>query len=88
MKRQGKRGATRARRKPRGRARAAARSPKAIEIVGLVEAISGDFGTGNGVHLGRGIARLLADVYKERRGTTPAWVRALVAHYAETRRES
>ena len=83
MKRQGTRGATRARRKPRAHKRAAAGSRKAIEIVGLVEAISADFGAGDGVHLGQGIARLLAEVYKQRRGPTPAWVTQLVTHYIE-----
>lgn len=84
MKRKGKSEAARARRKSsRAPTRAAPASPKTIEIVGLVEAISADLGSGNGVYLGNGIARLLADVYQERRGTVPTWVRQLVAHYTK-----
>lgn len=48
MKRRGKRGAARARRNPPAATkRAGPRSPKAIEIVGLVEALSADLGVGN-----------------------------------------
>jgi hypothetical protein len=88
VKRRPKSGVTRSQRK---RARAAEaegpRSAKAVEIVALVEALSGDVGTKNGVHLGKGIARLLAKVY-DRRGRTPVWVRELVAHYTGKARES
>jgi len=66
VKRQGKNGARRARRPPRGSKRAAR----------------------NGVVLGEGIARLLLDVYKQRRGPTPAWVTQLVTHYTGTARKS
>ncbi len=88
MKRQGKNGARRARRPPRATKRAAARSPKTVAIVSLVEAISADCGARNGVVLGEGIARLLLDVYKQRRGTIPAWVTQLVTHYTGTARKS
>lgn len=69
---------------PRAKKRVAPRSPKAVEIVGLVEAISSDLGSGNGLYLGRGIARLLAAVYRERRGVVPSWVKQLAEHYPET----
>ncbi|HVH11122.1 MAG TPA: hypothetical protein VM736_15105 [Gemmatimonadales bacterium] len=83
MKRRGKRGAARARRNPPAATkRAGPRSPKAIEIVGLVEALSADLGVGNGLYLGSGIARLLAETYEQRRGAIPPWVQQLVAHYA------
>jgi hypothetical protein len=67
-----------------GRARTKRRppSPKAAHIVGLVHALSGDFGAKDGVYLGRGIARLLATAYEQRRGTMPRWVKHLVTHYA------
>ncbi len=70
------------RRNKGGRAtqRATPRSPKALEITRLVEALSGDIGAHDGVHLGKGIARLLADAYR-RRGTVPPWVAQLVVHY-------
>lgn len=58
------------------------RSAKAVEIIALVEALSGDLGARNGQHLGAGLARLLADVYN-RRGPTPAWVKELAAHYTD-----
>lgn len=80
MKRQGK--------TPQGKKRVAPRSPKTVEIVGLVEAISSDLGSGNGVYLGQGIARLLADVYRQRRGAIPAWVKQLATHYTDRERES
>ena len=80
MKRQGKSGARRARRPPR--------SPKAVAIISLIEAISADGGLGDGVVLGKGVARPLRDVYKQHRGTTPAWVTQLVTHYTGTSRKS
>jgi hypothetical protein len=89
MKRQGKSGAVRARRKaPRASKSGNSSSAKAIEIVALVEAISSDLGVGNGVHLGRGIARLLTDAYQQRGGTIPRWVEQLVSHYSDHNRES
>jgi hypothetical protein len=45
-------------------------------------------GKGNGVHLGSGIARLLAEAYELRGGPIPLWVRQLVAHYAQRRSQS
>jgi hypothetical protein len=85
----GKRGAARARRaSARPTKRAGPRAAKALEIVGLVEAISADMGKGNGVHLGSGIARLLAEAYELRGGPIPLWVRQLVAHYAQRRSQS
>ena len=53
----------------------------------LVEALSGDFGTKNGVAMGKGIAQLLAKAH-DRRGRTPVWVRELVAYYTGKARES
>lgn len=81
MKRRPKSGAGRAA-KPEG-----PRSPKAVEIVALVEALSGDVGSRNGVHLGTGIARLLARVYS-RRGPAPPWVKDVIAYYSNGGRES
>ncbi len=52
-----------------------------------MEAITSDLGTGNGVYLGGGIARLLSEKYRQR-GTVPAWVEELIAHYAERAREA
>ncbi len=62
-------------------------SPKTLEIVDLVEAISSDLGAGNGVYLGSGIARLLSEKYRQR-GAVPAWVKELIAHYAERAHEA
>jgi hypothetical protein len=88
VKRWPKSGVTRSQHK---RARAAKaggpRSTKALEIVALVEALSGDFGTKNGVAMGKGIAQLLAKAH-DRRGRTPVWVRELVAYYTGKARES
>ena len=87
MKRQGRRAARKPRKHSRGTKRPRPASPKTLEIVGLVEAISSDFGAGNGVYLGSGIARLLAEKYRQR-GRVPAWVEELIAHYAERAREA
>ena len=57
-------------------------SPKASEIVRLVEALSTGVGSHDGVVLGRGIAELLRDAYRERQRTVPRWVRALISYYA------
>jgi hypothetical protein len=83
VRRAGKPSTERAGRKaPRGRqGRRGPRSPKAAHIVGLVHALSADFGRKDGVYLGRGIARLLAAAYGKRRGPLPGWVKDLVAHY-------
>lgn len=81
MKRRPKTGAARAA-KPKG-----PRSAKALQIVALVEALSGDVGSRDGVHLGTGIARLLARVYP-RRGAAPSWVKDVIAYYSNASRES
>ena|SRR2546425_1254703 len=51
-------------------------SPKAAEIVALVEDLSSGLGTRDGVVVGRGLARLLA-----RARPVPAWVKQLIAYY-------
>ncbi|HXL11929.1 MAG TPA: hypothetical protein VN955_11080 [Gemmatimonadales bacterium] len=61
-------------------------SPKAAEIVRLVEALSTGVGSHDGVVLGRGIADLLRDAYRERRGSVPRWVRELIVYYAREKR--
>jgi hypothetical protein len=61
-------------------------SPKAAEIVRLVEALSTGVGSHDGVVLGRGIADLLRDAYRERQGSVPRWVRELIVYYARERR--
>lgn len=76
------------RKRPRATKGRGPRSPKAAHIIGLVEALSAGLGSHDGVHLGRGIARLLADSYGQRRGTVPPWVQDLIAHYAGTDRGS
>jgi len=50
--------------------------------VRLVEALSTGVGSHDGVVLGRGIAELLRDAYRERQRTVPRWVRALISYYA------
>lgn len=66
----------------RGPKRRARRSRKVAQITGLVEALSAGFGVGDGVFLGRNIARLIADAYKERGRSVPRWVGQLIAYYA------
>jgi hypothetical protein len=61
-------------------------SAKAAEIVRLVEALSTGVGSHDGVVLGRGIAELLRDAYRERQGSVPRWVRDLIAYYAREKR--
>lgn len=61
-------------------------SPKAVEIVRLVEALSTGVGSHDGVVLGRGIADLLRDAYRERQGSVPRWVRELIVYYAREKR--
>ena len=63
-----------------------AHSPKAAEIVRLVEALSTGVGSHDGVVLGRGIADLLRDAYRERQGSVPRWVRELIVYYAREKR--
>ena len=58
-----------------------ASSPKAAEIVRLVEALSAGVGSHDGVVLGRGIAGLLRDAYRAKQAKVPVWVRALIAYY-------
>jgi hypothetical protein len=60
-------------------------SPKAAEIVRLVEALSTGVGSHDGVVLGRGIAGLLRDAYREKRGKVPGWVRELIVYYGRKR---
>src|SRR5436309_3471105 len=61
-------------------------SPEAAEIVGLVGALSTGVGSHDGVVLGRGIAGLLRDAYRERRGSVLRWVRELIVYYAREKR--
>ena len=63
-----------------------AHSPKAAEIVRLVEALTTGVGAHDGVVLGRGIADLLRDAYRERQGSVPLWVRELIVYYAREKR--
>ncbi len=56
-------------------------SPKAAEIVALVEQLSAGLGAHDGVVVGRGLARLLADAYGARDRPLPAWVKQLIAYY-------
>ena len=58
-------------------------SPKAAEIVALVEDLSSGLGTRDGVVVGRGLARLLA-----RARPVPAWVKQLIAYYRPSGRPS
>ena len=58
------------------------RSPKAAEIVRLVEALTTGIASHDGVVLGRGIAGLLRDAYRERRRSAPRWVQDLIAYYS------
>jgi len=61
------------------------RSRKASEIVALVEQLSSGLGAPDGVILGRGLARLLADAYQARGRSIPAWVAELTAYYVNNR---
>jgi hypothetical protein len=61
-------------------------SPKAVEIVRLVEALSADHGSHDGVVVGRGIASRLQDAYAARGRSVPRWVRELLTHYARQKR--
>ena len=60
-------------------------SPKAAEIVRLVEALSTGVASHDGVVLGRGIAALLRDAYRAKQGKVPGWVRELIAHFGGKR---
>jgi len=61
------------------------RSRKASEIVALVEQLSSGLGSHDGVVLGRGLARLLAEAYETRGRSVPAWVEQLMAYYGNHR---
>jgi len=61
-------------------------SPKAAEIVRLVEALSTGIASHDGVVLGRGIAGLLRDAYRERRRSVPRWVQDLIEYYSRGKR--
>jgi hypothetical protein len=61
-------------------------SPKASEIVRLVEALTAGVASHDGVVLGRGIAELLRDAYRERQRPVPRWVQELIAYYAREKR--
>src|SRR5437660_827972 len=57
------------------------RPPRVGQIVRLVEALSGDLGSHDGVVVGRGIAHLLVEAYGERREPVPTWVKELLAQF-------
>lgn len=63
-------------------------SPKATQIVELVEALSGELGVRDGAYLGGNLARLLAELYEDRRRPAPRWVRELVTYYSDKSRTS
>ena len=62
------------------------RSRKASEIVALVEQLSSGLGSHDGVVLGRGLSRLLADAYAARGRSVPTWVKDLTAFYGNGRK--
>jgi len=66
---------------PRARGTPQGSSAKVREIVRLVEALSGDLGSHDGVVVGRGIAHLLVEAYGERRAPVPSWVKELLAQF-------
>ena len=55
-------------------------SPKAVEIVRLVDALSASHGSHDG------IGSLLRDAYSVRGKAIPRWVRELMAYYARAKR--
>jgi len=61
------------------------RSRKASGIVALVEQLSSGLGSHDGVVVGRGLARLLAEAYATRGRSVPAWVEQLMAYYGNKR---
>jgi hypothetical protein len=63
-------------------------SPKAAEIVSLVEELSSGLGTRDGVVVGRGLARLLTEAYQARDRSVPAWVVQLSDYYRRRRTPS
>ena len=72
----------------RGPKRRAPRSRRVAQITGLVEALSAGFAVGDGVFLGRNVAGLIADAYREQGRRVPPWVRQLIAYYARGRAAS
>ena len=56
-------------------------SPKVAEIVGLVHTLSSDLGSEDGHVVGKGVAQLLASLYREQGRALPRWVKQLAAHY-------
>jgi hypothetical protein len=77
-----RRGARTARAKsPRARETPASSNAKVTEIVRLVQALSSDLGSHDGVIVGRGIAHLLVEAYGERREPVPTWVKELLAQF-------
>jgi hypothetical protein len=61
--------------------RTKATSPKVAEIVRLVHILTSDIGSGDGVVVGRGVARLLESAYRERGRPLPRWVKQLAGHF-------
>jgi hypothetical protein len=61
-------------------------SPKAVEIVRLVDALSVGRGSHDGVVVGRGIASLLRDGYAAGGRAVPRWVQELRVYYARVKR--
>lgn len=88
MKRTGTRpgGRSRSKRQPETGRSPKTPSPKALEIVRLVEALTAGVASHDGVVLGRGIADLLRDAYHERQRTVPRWVGELIAYYVRGKR--
>jgi len=54
--------------------------------VRLVEALTAGVASHDGVVVGRGIAELLRDAYRERQRPVPRWVRELIGYYAREKR--
>jgi len=52
----------------------------------LVEQLTSGLGTPDGVILGQGLSRLLADAYAARGRSVPAWVKQLTAFYGDGRK--
>jgi len=61
-------------------------SPKAVEIMRLVDALSAGRGSHDGVVIGQGLATLLQGAYAARGRSVPRWVHELLAHYAHKKR--
>jgi hypothetical protein len=52
----------------------------------LVEQLSSGLGSHDGVVLGRGLSRLLADAYQARGRSIPPWVEQLTVYYGKKRK--